>query len=42
MTEVRDATGHANITVASGYLYVAVDDEATVGNLFVIARSLSA
>jgi hypothetical protein len=32
---VRDAAGHANVSIASGYLHVAVDDEeAAVGGLF--------
>jgi hypothetical protein len=30
---VRDAAGHANVSITSGYLHVAVDDEAGVGNL---------
>lgn len=34
LAEVRDAAGHANISVTSGYLHAAVDDEAPVGNLF--------
>ena len=34
LAEVRDAAGHANVSVTSGYLHVAVDDEAGVGNLF--------
>jgi hypothetical protein len=31
---VCDAVGHANVSITSGYLHVAVDDEAGVGNLF--------
>jgi hypothetical protein len=31
--EVRDAAGHANVSITSAYLHVAVDDEG-VGNLF--------
>ncbi|HEX4055487.1 MAG TPA: site-specific integrase [Tepidisphaeraceae bacterium] len=35
LAEVRDAAGHANVSMTSGYLHVAVDeDEAAVGNLF--------
>jgi integrase len=34
LAEVRDAAGHANVSITSGYLHVAVDDEARVGNLF--------
>jgi integrase len=34
LAEVRDAAGHANVNITSGYLHVAVDDEAAVGNLF--------
>jgi integrase len=34
LAEVRDAAGHANVSITSGYLHVAVDDEAGVGNLF--------
>jgi integrase len=33
LAEVRDAAGHANVTVTSGYLHVAVDSDA-VGRLF--------
>ena len=33
LAEVREAAGHANVTVTSGYLHVAVDD-ALVGKLF--------
>jgi integrase len=36
IAEVRDAAGHANVSITSGYLHVALDDEAAVGNLFVI------
>jgi hypothetical protein len=31
--EVRDAVGHCNVTITSGHLNVAVDDETGVGNL---------
>jgi site-specific recombinase XerD len=34
LAEVRDAAGHANVSITSGYLHVAVDDETGVGNLF--------
>jgi integrase len=34
VAEVRDAAGHCNVTITSGYLHVAVDDVATVANLF--------
>ena len=37
LAEVRDAAGHCNVSITSGYLHVAVDDEAGVGNLFVFA-----
>jgi len=33
LAEVRDAAGHANVSITSAYLHVAVDDD-TVGNLF--------
>ena len=36
LAEVRDAAGHANVSITSTYLHVAVDDE-TVGNLFALA-----
>jgi integrase len=32
--EVRDAVGHANVSITSGYLHVAVEDETGLGNLF--------
>jgi integrase len=34
LAEVRDAAGHCNVSITSGYLHVAVDDEAAIGNLF--------
>jgi integrase len=34
LAEVRDAAGDANVSITSGYLHVAVDDEAAFGNLF--------
>jgi integrase/recombinase XerD len=33
LAEVRDAAGHANVSITSAYLHVTVDDDA-VGNLF--------
>ncbi len=33
LAEVRDAAGHANVSITSGYLHVAVDDD-RVGELF--------
>jgi integrase len=40
LAEVRDAAGHANVSITSGYLHVAVEDEAAVGNLFCERRLL--
>ncbi|HEV2971726.1 MAG TPA: site-specific integrase [Pirellulales bacterium] len=37
LAEVRDAAGHANVSITSGYLHVAVEDEAVVGSLFLFA-----
>jgi integrase len=34
LAEVRDAAGHCNVSITSGYLHVAVEDEAAVGSLF--------
>jgi integrase len=34
LAEVRDAAGHANVSITSSYLHVAVDDEAMLGKLF--------
>jgi integrase len=34
LAEVRDAAGHANVSITSGYLHVVVEDEAGMGNLF--------
>ena len=34
LAEVRDAAGHCNVSITSGYLHVAVDDETGVGSLF--------
>ncbi len=39
LAEVRDAAGHWNITVTSGYLHAAVDDEQPVGTLFAYPHS---
>ena len=36
LAEVRDAAGHANVSITSTYLHVAVEDQA-VGNLFLFA-----
>jgi integrase/recombinase XerD len=36
LAEVRDAAGHANVTVTSGYLHIAVEDRDLVGNLFAL------
>ena len=33
LAEVRDAAGHANVSITSAYLHVAVDDD-SIGNLF--------
>jgi integrase len=33
LAEVRDAAGHANVSITSAYLHIAVDDD-SVGNLF--------
>jgi integrase/recombinase XerC len=34
LAEVRDAAGHANVSITSGYLHVAVEEEAETGRLF--------
>jgi integrase len=34
LAEVRDAAGHANVSVTSAYLHSAIDDDDAVGNLF--------
>jgi len=34
LAEVRDAVGHGNVSITSGYLHVAVDEEDAVGTLF--------
>jgi site-specific recombinase XerD len=33
LAEVRDAVGHSNVSITSGYLHVAVDDNC-IGQLF--------
>lgn len=33
LAEVRDAASHANVSITSAYLHIAVDDEG-IGNLF--------
>jgi integrase/recombinase XerD len=38
LAEVRDSAGHANVSITSAYLHVAVEDEA-VGELFRMATS---
>jgi integrase len=34
LAEARDAAGHCNVSITSGYLHVAVEDEARAGELF--------
>ncbi len=34
LAEVRDAAGHCNVSITSGYLHVVVNDKAAVGHLF--------
>jgi hypothetical protein len=34
LAEVRDAAGHANVSITSTYLHVVIDEEEVVGNLF--------
>nr|UXE45611.1 tyrosine recombinase XerC [uncultured bacterium] len=34
LAEVRDAAGHANVSITSTYLHVVVDDDEEVGDLF--------
>jgi hypothetical protein len=34
LAKVRDAAVHANVSITSGYLHVAADDEPGVGSLF--------
>ena len=38
LAEVRDAAGHANVSITSAYLHVAVDEGDTPGNLFRFAK----
>jgi integrase len=40
LAEVRDAAGHANVSITSGYLHVAVDDNG-VGDLFAFATNVA-
>ncbi|MDB5388875.1 MAG: hypothetical protein JWM11_4521 [Planctomycetaceae bacterium] len=42
LAEVRDAAGHANVSITSTYLHVLVNDEEEVGNLFGITGQHSA
>jgi integrase len=42
LAEVRDAAGHANVSITSTYLHVLVDDEDEVGDLFGNPGKLSA
>src|SRR5207249_12329561 len=37
LAEVRDAAGHANVSVTSCYLHIVVDEDDRVGNLFCFA-----
>lgn len=41
LAKVRDAAGHANVSITSTYLHVVVDNEEEVGNLFGIALQQS-
>ena len=34
LAEVRDAVGHGNVTITSGYLHAAVDEGEANGQLF--------
>jgi integrase/recombinase XerD len=34
LAEVRDAVGHGNVSITSGYLHVAVEDDEPIGTLF--------
>jgi integrase len=38
LAEVRVAAGHSNLVTTSAYLHIAVDDDATPGNLFGFRR----
>ncbi len=40
LAEVRDAAGHCNVSITSGYLHVAVDDETAAGNLFGVGPTI--
>ena len=41
LAEVRDAAGHSHVGITSLYLHIAVEDDATVGDLFQFAPSRS-
>lgn len=38
LAEVRDAAGHANVSVTSSYLHLVVDDDGIIGSLFDVDR----
>ena len=38
LAEVRDAAGHSNVSITSGYLHVAIDDAGTVGAYLLCGR----
>jgi integrase len=38
LAEVRDAAGHANVSITSGYLHIAVDDDG-IGDLFAFTEA---
>lgn len=38
LAEVRDAAGHANVSITSTYLHVVIDEDEEVGNLFGVKR----
>ena len=38
LAEVRDAAGHANVSITSAYLHIAVDNDEQAGNLFAFAK----
>jgi len=37
LAEVRDAVGHGNATITSGYLHSGVDDDNALGRLFALS-----
>jgi integrase len=37
LVEVRDAAGHANVSITSGYLHIAVEEDG-IGDLFEFKR----